>query len=288
MNVDFDTYRKQRGYSDKTIKTQNYGINRFRGWCVSQSINPEEITYNQALQFIDGERQRGVANPSIINEINAIRVYFNYLQETGIIARNVIKRIKIRQTTKRVLSEILTVQQLEDIYQNFVSLPEWEHINQRTDRLHKRNIVILGLLVYQGVTSGEIAKLETGHINLMEGKIYIPATRKSNARTLKLQANQILPMKSYLEEFNPASYLFPTQKQSDMICNIIRRVKKQNPEVIDSRQIRASVIMNRLKSNNIRQVQYMTGHKNIKSTEQYRNQDLTDLSKQLELFHPLK
>ena len=308
MNVDFDTYRKQGGYSDKTINTQNNNINRFKSWCVAQSINPEEITYSQALQFIDSERQRGVANPSIINEINAIRVYFDYLQESGIIARNVIKCIKIRQNTKRVLSEILTVQQLEDIYQNFVSLPVWEFTSQRKCELHKRNTVILGLLVYQGLTSGEIAKLEAGHINLMEGKIYIPATKKSNARTLKLQANQILPMKNYIEELSVIScqlleaqalksgtynlkttaYLFPTKKESSLICNIIQQAKKLNPEIIDSRQIRASVIMNRLKSNNIRQVQYMTGHKKIKSTEQYRNQDLTDLSKQLELFHPLR
>ena len=69
MNVDFDTYRKQRGYSDKTIKSQNNSINRFQSWCVGQNINPEKITYSQALQFINSERERGIANPSIINEI---------------------------------------------------------------------------------------------------------------------------------------------------------------------------------------------------------------------------
>ena len=288
MNVDFDTYRQQRGYSLISIKGQNRSINRFKGWCIAGNINLETVTYNQVLQFIDSERQRGIANQSIINELNTIRLYFNYLQETGAVGQNIIKRIKIRRNGKKVLPETLTVQQLENIYQNFVNLPEWEHINQRTDRLHKRNIVILGLLVYQGITSGEIAKLETGHINLMEGKVYVPASRKGNARTLKLQANQILPMKSYIEEFNPKPYLFPSKKQSDMISRIIHQAKKQNPEIIDNRQIRASVIMNWLKSNNIRQVQYMAGHKNIKSTEEYRNQDLTDLSRQLELFHPLR
>ena len=288
MNVDFDTYRQQRGYSLISIKGQNRSINRFKCWCIAGNINLETVTYNQVLQFIDSERQRGIANQSIINELNTIRLYFNYLQETGAVGQNIIKRIKIRRNGKKVLPETLTVQQLENIYQNFVNLPEWEHINQRTDRLHKRNIVILGLLVYQGITSGEIAKLETGHINLMEGKVYVPASRKGNARTLKLQANQILPMKSYIEEFNPKPYLFPSKKQSDMISRIIHQAKKQNPEIIDNRQIRASVIMNWLKSNNIRQVQYMAGHKNIKSTEGYRNQDLTDLSRQLELFHPLK
>ena len=73
-----------------------------------------------------------------------------------------------------------------------------------------------------------------------------------------------------------------------MVCKVIKQVKKQNHEIIDSRQIRTSVIMNWLKSNNIRQVQYMAGHKSIRSTEQYKNQDLTDLTKQLELYHPLK
>ncbi len=73
-----------------------------------------------------------------------------------------------------------------------------------------------------------------------------------------------------------------------MICKITERIREKHPEVKDSRQIKASVIMNWLKQYNIRQVQYMAGHKSITSTEAYKNQDLTDLSKQLDLFHPLK
>ena len=208
--------------------------------------------------------------------------------ETGTVKQNFIKRIKIRQSGKKVLPETLTPQQLETIYHDFMNLPEWEHKTQTAKELHKRNVVLLGLLIYQGLTSGETAKLETNHINLTEGKIYIPSTRKSNARTLKLQANQILPIKTYIEEFKPNPFLFTSKKQSDMICKIISQAKKLNPEIIDSRQIRTSVIMSWLKTNNIRQVQYMAGHKSIRSTEQYRQQDLTDLVRQLELFHPLK
>jgi len=113
-----------------------------------------------------------------------------------------------------------------------------------------------------------------------------------------LQAVQILPFKNYIEETRPklldkrkqqTPYLFPAKKYSDMICKITEQAKKMgHPELKDSRQIRASVIRNWLKTNNIRQVQYMAGHKSKRSTEQYRNQDLTDLTKQLELFHPLK
>ena len=84
------------------------------------------------------------------------------------------------------------------------------------------------------------------------------------------------------------SYLFPTKKVSDMVSRIINQLKRIDPSVTGSRQIRASVIMNWLKQHNIRQVQYMAGHKSIRSTESYRLQDLTDLTRQLELFHPLR
>ena len=285
---DFTIFRLQLGYSEKSIQTQNHYIKHFKDWCITQNINFEKITYSQVLQFIDHERERGILNQSIINAVNAIRVYFDYLQESGTVRQNIIKRVKIRNRGKKTFPDTLVPQQLEDLYRNFVNMPEWEHRSKNEKELHKRNIVLLGLLVYQGLTSGEIAKLETNHINLMEGKIYIPSSRKSNARTLKLQSNQILPFKTYIEEFTPKPYLFPSQKHTDLVSNIIQQAKKLEPKIINSRQIRSSVIMNWLKSNNIRQVQYMAGHRSIVSTEEYRNQDLTDLSKQLELFHPLK
>lgn len=284
----FEEYRNKNGYSAKSIRVQNSHVNRLKNWCINQNINLEGINYNQTLQFIDSERERGILNQSIIREINSVRVYFDYLLEIGTVKQNIIKRIKIRNTGKKVIPETLTPQQLETIYHDFMNIPEWEHKTQTAKELHKRNVVLLGLLVYQGLTSGETAKLETNHINLSEGKIYIPSTRKSNARTLKLQATQILPIKSYIEEFKPNPYLFPTKKYSDMVCKIVEQAKKNHPEIIDSRQIRTSVIMNWLKTNNIRQVQYMAGHKSIRSTEQYRSHDLTDLTKQLELFHPLR
>jgi len=73
-----------------------------------------------------------------------------------------------------------------------------------------------------------------------------------------------------------------------MVRRIIKEVKSQHPEITGSRQIRAGVIVGWLKSNNMRQVQYMAGHKSIRTTESFRRQDLTGLTRQLELFHPIK
>lgn len=293
MTGSFDAYRQRKGYSEKSIRVQDSHIRRFKSWCITQSIDPETITYDQALEFIDSERARGILNQSIVREVNSIKIYFDYLQKSHRVKYNVFARIRIRQRQNRILQSTLISKQLETIYRDYAGLPLWEHRSGNAERLHVRNVVILGLLVYQGITSGELARLEISHVNLNQGKIYIPMTRKSNARELTLQAGQVMAIKQYIENYLPQyrqyqeNYLFPGKKHSDMVASVIRKVKKAHPEITDARQIRSSVIMHWLKTNNIRQVQYMAGHKSIRSTEQYRSQDLSNLTRQLELFHPL-
>jgi len=296
--MSFKLYRQASGYSETSIKVQDSHVNQFLSWCITQGIDPEEITYNQVLRFIDHERKRGIENQSIVRMLNSIRIYFDYLADTGAVARNVIRRIRINQVGRRALPQILSPEQLAKIYQDFTDTPEWHHRSERARLLHQRNTVILGFMVYQGLDSGQMAKLELNHLNLEEGKIYIPSGRKSNARILNLQTVQILPIKTYLDKTrlqlmemqhqDPNAYLFRVKKSRDMVSRIIHQVKRIDPEVTGSRQIRASVIMNWLKKYNIRQVQYMAGHKSIRSTESYRLQDLTDLTRQLELYHPLR
>ena len=287
MTPDFRAYRQKKGYSEKSLKVQDCHINRFNSWCILQGIDPEMITYKQVLEFIDSERARGILNQSIIREINSIRIYFDYLVRSGRAQHNVISRIRIRQRQNRILNNTLDQQQLEKICRDYAELPKWDHRTKTSLRLHQRNVVILGLLIYQGITSGELAKLERSHVNLSEGNIYIPSTRKSNARQLKLHAGQVMTLQEYLNNTNQDSRLFPGKKHSDMVASVIKQVRRIHPEITDARQLRSSVIMNWLKIHNIRQVQYMAGHKSIRSTEQYRSQDLSNLTRQLKLFHPL-
>ena len=299
--MSFKHYRQASGYSTSSIKVQDSHVNQLLFWCTGQHVDPEQITYNQMLQFIAHERGRGIKNQSIVRMLNSIRIYFDYLVDTGAASQNVIRRIHIRQAGQRVLPQVLSPEQLENIYRDFTSLPEWHHRSERARLIHQRDTVILGLMICQGLDSGQVVKVELTHLNLEEGKIYIPSSRKSNARVLQLQSVQILPLKTYLDKTLPqlmemlqdqepdiSDYLFPVKKSSDMVSRIIHQVKRIDPGVISSRQIRASVIMGWLKQYNIRQVQYMAGHKSIRSTESYRMQDLTDLTRQLELFHPLR
>ncbi|WP_016776592.1 hypothetical protein [Anaerophaga thermohalophila] len=65
-------------------------------------------------------------------------------------------------------------------------------------------------------------------------------------------------------------------------------INRYEPRLKSMPQIRASVITNWLKHHNLCEVLYMAGHKNLNFTERYRTDNLKDLQKELEKYHPLK
>jgi len=69
--------------------------------------------------------------------------------------------------------------------------------------------------------------------------------------------------------------------------HLFRSVKKKNPGISSAKQIRTTVITHWLKNHNLRQVQYMAGHKWVSSTERYQKNNLESLQSQLEKLHPL-
>jgi len=64
-------------------------------------------------------------------------------------------------------------------------------------------------------------------------------------------------------------------------------LREQNPKHINCKQIRASVITDWLGKYNLRQVQYMAGHRYVSSTEAYLVNKLEDLQSDIDQYHPL-
>lgn len=66
-----------------------------------------------------------------------------------------------------------------------------------------------------------------------------------------------------------------------------RRARKINPHFINFKQVRTSVITHWLAQHNLRQVQYMAGHKYVSTTESYLVNQVEDLQADIDLFHPI-
>jgi integrase/recombinase XerD len=70
--------------------------------------------------------------------------------------------------------------------------------------------------------------------------------------------------------------------------HLFRALQRIYPQIKNARQIRQSVITHWLGSKNLRQVQYMAGHRWVSSTERYQQNNIEDLQKDINRYHPLK
>jgi integrase/recombinase XerD len=143
-----------------------------------------------------------------------------------------------------------------------------------------------------------LKSLKLEHVHIEKGIIYVPSTRKTNGRTLELKSWQILPLSQYLEKHrdiiqdelqNYSQALFPlNSNRFDIITGqLYKKLKRINHKVVSPKQIRASVITHWLSEYNIREVQYMAGHRYISSTERYVQDDLENLQEVIESLHPI-
>ncbi|HLZ16958.1 MAG TPA: hypothetical protein VKQ08_07955, partial [Cyclobacteriaceae bacterium] len=115
---------------------------------------------------------------------------------------------------------------------------------------------------------------------------------------LQLESHQIMDLNEYLTQLRPQILEKSGQKTNRLFVSIeggfklrldvpMRQLRKQNPKVENADQLRASVIVKWLKQYNLRQVQYLAGHRFISSTEAYQQSDMEGLTEEVNQFHPL-
>ena len=295
MDNDLEEYLKSR-FRLNTIRGMLNELKLYKLWCEKEDLQIENINYNDILAYIGHCKENSNSKRTIRSKLNCMKHYYHYLQINQVIQTNPLIDIKLNNIEKSVMHAVIKYEELEKLYQDYPT----------HGFLQKRNKCILGLLIYQGLNTSELNKLEIKDIKLEEGNIYIPSTAKSNSRILKLESHQIIRLQNYILSIRPM-LLSMTEKNTDQLFisngkigiknphNILAVVKylldylkKMESKIKDVKQIRANIITHWLKQYNIRQVQYMIGHKYVSSTERYSTNKLETLQEQIELLHPMK
>jgi integrase/recombinase XerD len=233
----------------------------------------------------------------------AIRHYYSHLIYEGDMSDNPASNIEIKGIKRRKLHDTFNPEELEQIYKSYPAELEIKKNSppQKTNQLaRKRNKIILGLIIYQAVRSEELAALEITDLKLREGKIIIQGKRRSNERILKLEGFQIIDLMDYINEtrkallqINPreTKLLFFSKDGGNHFSNIMTKLiaslKQHNNKIKDIKQIRASVITSWLQQYNLRQVQYMAGHRYVSSTEAYQANNIVELQEEIFKHHPI-
>ena len=286
----YKTYLKTKSYSQRTVHEDYLNTGRFFKWLDVQ--HPETVTTPVLVEYIAYLQNNQISPRVINNRLLSIRKYYDYLKVEGAIASNPAENLKVKGVIKKAIIAPLDYSDLEQLYTSYTAY--------REERLkaHNKNFsgykqatltrkVMLGFMVFQGLKSAELKRLEINHINEDEGTIYITGSRKSKARQLKLESSQMRSLFRYLDSLQERQTSLFVTNMDNQLFQLIQELRGLNEKVQDTTHIRASVIMHWLKLHGKRRVQYMIGHKWISSTEHYELQDLEALTNLLEKHHPL-
>lgn len=310
--MDFKAYLKQQELSKTTAEMYHYQTMNFISFLDKDNTEVENCTEKEIMLYLAHLQKQGIASETRKLRLSALKHFFNFQIENNQRKDNPANRIKLQGGQKQKLYPILTPQELQSIYENYTvpkeDDPRSHHNWFNAYRLSKeRNKVIIGLLFNQGITTAEVSRITIDSLDLRNGKIDITGGRTGKDRTLELKSSQIMDLMEYqyktrneLLKYHkePTKQLFlstpasgQTQVNDVNAFNIFKRLtdelKEQNPKFINFLQVRASVITYWLKNYNLRQVQYFAGHKRIISTEMYLINDIDDLQKEIDNFHPI-
>lgn len=282
-------YYLNRQNAPSTAKRYYREIELFIVSLEKQNINPKTASYSQIMGYIGKLRDK---QNNLSCSLHGIKKYYSFLAATGVRKDNPAKSIRLRDKRSRDI-------QLQDLFK----AEELEQLLERKERyvvLKNRNKIVVSLLIYQGLTNGEIKKLELKDIDLEQGTIYIKQGRKTNKRTLKLQSKQVFWIMKYLQEDRPKLLKIESQKliisklgteeTGEGIGYIIETCRHLFPNrKLNARTIRQSVIANLLKQGkDLRIVQAFAGHKYPSTTEMYKQTQVEELKNQILKYHPLK
>jgi site-specific recombinase XerD len=277
-------------YAEKTLIEKEKQFLIWKNLC-SRKQNFDKINTSELLKIVELLKKKYTLN-TVNNQIRTIEQYFEYLQLTGKRKDHPLKNFRIKPPKRPLITGFLTEEELQEIYMKFTEI---KYRIEKFSIYGKRDRIILGLIIYQALSSGCLRELKVKDIDLRKGIIRVPKATESrfNERILPLEASQILEIYNYIKEVRPELLkLLKTNRETEKLfvtdentrfSNITTEIRKK----IDNRnlqQIRNSRINLWLKQYNLREVQYKAGFKYLRSLEYFNQTELENLKQEIERY----
>lgn len=288
QEITFERYLSSSGMSKGSIQTYLYQI---RNFLIAYPEAPK-FQYKDILNVLE---EMASLKPNVTYRqaiLASIKKYYDYLIQTGQREDHPCRRLNIRRNrNKKVIQQdLFTSEELELLMNRVERYPE----------LKAKNLVVLSLLIYQGLTSGEISTMKVRHIDLEEGKIFVKESAKNARRKLEMHPKQYQIFDRYINQSRNQLLRTETDRliigklgvptTTGEICYLVEQFKPLfSDRNLNPSSIRQSVISNWIneRKHPIELVQLMAGHKTLSTTMQYRITATDEKRVLINRFHPL-
>lgn len=302
----FIKYMENNNHAKATQKAYLRCVKLFLIWVKKEEI---QVTKPDILHYLEYLKNRkGQQNATRQNNLYALNHYFTFLYQEKQIAENPCLFLKMRGTKLKKLHNLYTDEELSELYDNYYNVyvrgfQTNKYFGKATEEYiqltRARNLVALGIFVYQGTLANELKNIKLSDIDLQKATIKLQSNKRAKERILPLNAAQIGSLINYIQNIKPKlemsyqtmeyeDFLFSVENQNfkDVVGYIIKQVKTIDRKFKHFYQIRTSVITNWLKTQGLRKTQYLAGHRCIGTTERYLPNNLENLIDDINNMHP--
>jgi len=279
----------EKGLSKNTIEAYSHGLSRFLNHLREKGVQEiREVGKFHIRGFLLVLRRKNLNTKSIVRNLVAIRTFFRFLIQEGVLESNPVEELESPKVAK-TLPEILTLKEIEQIL---------EQPDLHTP-LGTRDRAMLEMVYATGMRVSELTQLPIHQVNL-EGGYVLLYGKGSKERIVPLGSEAMKWVTVYLKtargilskgKENPSLFINRSGKGMSRqsfwknLKDYARRAglrKRTTPHLL--RHSFASHLLER--GADLRSVQMMLGHADISTTQIYTHVTGERLKKVHKQYHP--
>jgi len=279
----------ERGLSVNTSEAYKADLETFvtyLGGVGIDSIN--DVTREIIMDYLESERARGISVNTVSRRLVAIKVFFKFLQQEGLLSKNVTEVMESPRLW-RILPDTLSIREVERL----LAAPEGD------EKIAIRNRAILELLYGAGLRVSELCYLKTGDVK-MDSQYVRVVGKGQKTRIVPFGRRAYEAINRYMTESRPfflknteSEYLFLTYRGKPFSRKGIWKLIKQLAlragiqKDISPHTLRHSFASHLLANGApLRIIQEMLGHADIATTQIYTHVDQGRLQSVHAKYHP--
>ena len=290
INKYLDYLKYVKHYSDKTIESYGYDLNKFNKFLVNASLDFKTIIDKDVTEYITFLKINGYEVSSINRKIVTLRNFYKYYVNN--IDFNIVNPMINFETLKekRKLPKDLFLNQVK-----ILLTP-----NEKKQNLQIRNQCIISLLFYCGLRVGECVNLDLLDLDLTECCIRVFG-KGSKERSVFFKPSISSLLEKYLKEVRPymlenetEQALFVSSKGSRITSRAIQlilndRVSQSSvPFKVTPHMLRHTFATNLLNNDvDLKILQELLGHSSLSTTQIYTHVSKARQKKVYETTHPM-
>ena len=280
--------RSEKYYSPHTCKNYARDLQNFASYLSAQEINKwTEVNYSLVSGYAAHRYRNGLKSRSIQRELSSIRGFYHYLIRRGVMKNNPAMEVAAPKS-EQLLPKTCDAEQIGRM------------LDQRADDndISIRDLAMFELIYSSGLRLAELVSIDLNDIDL--GQQQLVVTGKGNkTRYLPIGSKAVKAVRRWLKV--RADFCRGDSEQALFVSKQAKRISHRNvqsrlKQLVKTRSIDQQLSPHALRhsfathmlesSGDLRAVQELLGHADIKTTQIYTHLDFQHLAKVYDAAHP--